>query len=157
MSIKSVGLLALVALTFVVCFLVIVVERGIDLGARMPKPAAAVEPFEGRLAVQSIEDLRVAGLKIVLCGVAFTQPHSLRTLAFEVLRRDYQGLTLTCRPVGMGTPCDGNVSSKFDDAVVVQCLTADGTDVAAKLVEAGILCGQPSQAGSTYKSCAPGS
>ncbi|MER9618582.1 hypothetical protein [Mesorhizobium sp. M0207] len=157
MSIKAVGLLTLVALTFAVGFLVIVVERGIDLGARMPKPAAALEPFEGRFAVQSIDDLRVAGLRIVLCGVAFTQPHSVRTLVFEVLRRDYQGLTLTCKPVGMGTPCDGNVSSKFGDALVVQCLTSDGTDVAAKLVEAGILCGQPAQAGSTYKPCAPGS
>ncbi|MER8871740.1 hypothetical protein NKI04_17700 [Mesorhizobium sp. M0814] len=123
----------------------------------MPKPAAALEPFEGKLTVQSIDDLRVAGRKIVLCGVAFTRPQSMRAMVTEAARRDYQGLALTCKPVGTGTPCDGNVAPKFGDAVVVQCLTSAGTDLAAKLVEAGILCGQPAQAGSTYKSCVPGS
>ncbi|WP_077381238.1 hypothetical protein [Mesorhizobium prunaredense] len=104
-----------------------------------------------------VYDLRVAGRKIVLCGVAFTKPQSLRAIVTDAARRDYQGLALTCKPVGKGTPCDGNIASKLGDAIVVQCLTPDGADLAAKLAENGILCGQPAQAGSTYKSCLSGS
>jgi hypothetical protein len=121
------------------------------LFVRTPRPQAALEPFDGKLSIQAIDDLRVAGRKIVLCGVAFSKPRSIRAMVTEAAaRRDYQGLALTCKPVGKGTPCDGNVASRFGDAIVVQCLTSD---LAAKLAENGILCGQPAQAGSTYKSC----
>ncbi|CCV12481.1 hypothetical protein [Mesorhizobium sp. STM 4661] len=157
MSFKNKGLLALVALAFAVGFFVIVMERGTNVHSRPPKPQAALAPFDGKLAVQAIDDLRVAGRKILLCGVAFTKPRSMRALVTEAVRRDYQGLALTCKPVGTGTPCDGNVASKFGDAIVVQCFTSDGVDLAAKLAENGILCGQPAQAGSTYKSCSSGS
>ncbi|MES0157600.1 hypothetical protein NKJ81_29165 [Mesorhizobium sp. M0018] len=157
MPIKKIGLLALIACAFSVWFLVIIVKRGTDLDARPLSQSAVLEPFAGQLAIRSIDDLRVAGRKIVLCGVAVTKPQSIRAMVTEAARRDYQGLALTCKPVGAGTPCDGNIAAKFGDALVVQCLTSDGTDLAAKLVEAGILCGQPAQAGSTYKSCAPGS
>ncbi|RWK60422.1 hypothetical protein [Mesorhizobium sp.] len=157
MSIKKLGLLALLGVVFGVGFLIVVVKMGTDLGAREPKPQAALEPFDGKLSIQAVDDLRVAGRKIVLCGVAFTKPQSMRAMVTEAARRDYQGLALTCKPVGNGTPCDGNVASKFGDAIVVQCLTSDGADLAAKLAENGILCGQPAQAGSIYKSCLSGS
>ncbi|ESZ10259.1 MULTISPECIES: hypothetical protein [unclassified Mesorhizobium] len=155
MSFKKISLLALVALAFAVGFLAIVVKKGTPV--RPPKPQAALEPFDGKLSIQAIDDLRVGNRKIVLCGVAFTKPQSLRAIVTDAARRDYQGLALTCKPVGMGTPCDGNVASKFGDAIVVQCLTSDGADLAAKLAESGILCGQPAQAGSAYKSCLSGS
>jgi hypothetical protein len=117
------------------------------------KPVAKLERFEGKLAFQSIDDLRVGGRRILLCGAAFTKPQSMRAMATEAARRDYQGLALKCRPVGVGTPCDGNVASKFGDALVVQCFTPDGADLAAKLIQGGILCGQPTQAGTTYAPC----
>ncbi|MES0068051.1 hypothetical protein NKJ73_19800 [Mesorhizobium sp. M0074] len=157
MSIGKIAALAFTALAFAGGFLFVVINKGTNIRAQAPKPAAALTSFDGKLDVQSIDDLRVASRKIVLCGVAFAKPPSMRVMVTESMRRDYQGLALTCKPVGLGTPCDGNVAPKFRDAVVVQCLTSDGTDLAAKLVEAGILCGQPAQAGSTYKSCAPGS
>lgn len=150
-------MLAFMALAFAGGFLFIAVNKGTSIRAPAAKPIAALIPFDGKLSVQSIDDLRVASRKIVLCGVAFAKPQSMRALATEAVRRDYQGLALTCKPVGTGTPCDGNVAPKFRDAIVVQCLTSDGTDLAAKLVDTGILCGQPAQAGSTYKPCAPGS
>ncbi|MCP9234029.1 hypothetical protein NMG46_28120 [Mesorhizobium sp. LMG 17147] len=157
MSLKKIGLLALVASVFAIGFFVIIMERGTKVRSQPPKPLATLEPFEGKLAIQSIDDLRVAGRKIVLCGVAFAKPQSLRAIVTEAVRRDYQGLVLNCKTVGTGTPCDGNVASKFGDAIVVQCFTSDGTDLAAKLAEGGILCGLPAQAGSTYKSCSSGS
>ncbi|MER9067580.1 hypothetical protein NKH84_13525 [Mesorhizobium sp. M0902] len=157
MSIRMIAVLAFIALAFAGGFLFIVINNGTNIRAPRPKPVAALTSFDGKLDVQSIDDLRVAGRKIVLCGVAVAKPPSMRVMVTESMRRDYQGLALTCKPVGLGTPCDGNVAPNFRDAVVVVCLISDGTDLAAKLVEAGILCGQPAQAGSTYKSCAPSS
>ncbi|TJU89837.1 MAG: hypothetical protein E5Y15_01525 [Mesorhizobium sp.] len=153
MSFKKLSLLALLCLAFAVGFFAIIVEKGTPRRPPPPKPQAAIEPFDGKLFIQAVDDLRVGKRKIVLCGVAFTKPGSMRALVTEAARRGYQGVALTCKPVGMGTPCDGNVATKFGDAIVVQCLTSDGADLAAKLAENGILCGQPAQAGSTYKSC----
>ncbi|MER8963405.1 hypothetical protein [Mesorhizobium sp. M0701] len=149
--------LGLIALAFTGGFLILIINKGTNLRSLAPKPIPALTPFDGKLVVKSIDDLRIANRKIVLCGVAFTKSQSMRSLVTEAMRRDYQGLALTCKPVGAGTPCDGNIGPKFRDAVVVQCLTSEGRDLAADLVEAGILCGQPAQAGSTYKACAQGS
>lgn len=125
------AVLAFIALAFAGVFLFIVINMGTNIRAQAPKPVDVPTSFEGKLDVQSIDDLRVAGRKIVLCGVAFTKPQSMRVMVTEAMRRDYQGLALTCKPVGLETPCDGNVAPKFRDAVVVQC---------------PILCGQPAQA-----------
>lgn len=46
-----------------------------------------------------------------------------------------------------------SVRTRADIAAGHPCFTSDGADLAAKLAENGILCGQPTQAGSTYKSC----
>ncbi|MCV3210543.1 hypothetical protein OHD62_29645 [Mesorhizobium sp. YC-39] len=156
MPFKKTGLLALVALAFAISFLVIITKKGTDVRSQPPKPQAVLQSFDGKLAIQSIDDLRVGGRKVLLCGVAFKKPQSMRAMITEAARRDYQGLVLTCKPVGSGTPCDGNTASKFGDATVVQCFTSDGADLAAKLAENGILCGQPAQAGSAYKSCPQG-
>ncbi|MER8370182.1 hypothetical protein [Mesorhizobium sp. M1378] len=157
MSIKKVVLLTLIICAFGVSFLTVIVVRRINPNAQFAKPSAALEPFSGKLVIRSLSDFRIDGRKIVLCGVTYSKPQAIRAMVEESARQAYQGLALNCRPVGMGTPCDGNVSPKFRDAIVVQCITSDGADLATKLVEDGILCGQPAQANSTYKSCPPGS
>ncbi|RWP27942.1 hypothetical protein [Mesorhizobium sp.] len=153
MSFRKIGLLSLLALAFGVSFLSIILIQKNEPNAPVLRPSASFDVFSGKLTIPTIDDLRVGSRKILLCGVAFAKPQAIRAMVTEVARRDYQGLALTCKPVGKGTPCDGNVASKFGDAFVVQCLTSDGADLAAKLAENGILCGQPAQAGSTYKSC----
>ncbi|MER9867179.1 hypothetical protein NKJ35_08200 [Mesorhizobium sp. M0136] len=140
MSIGKMAVFAFIALAFAGGFLFIVINKGTNIRAPAPKPVAVLTSFNGKLAVQSIDDLRVGDRKIVLRGVALPSPLNARN-GHRALRRDYQGLALTCKSVGLGTPCDRNVAPKFRDAAVVQCLISDGTDRAAKLVEAGILCG----------------
>lgn len=153
MSLKKIGLLALIALVFATAFLEIIVTQRSEAIAPAPKPTAVLGPLDGKLIVQSIDDLRVGGRKIVLCGAAFTKPQSMRAIVTEAAKRDYQGLAMHCKPVGTGTPCDGNVASRFGNAVVVQCFTPDGIDLAVKLTQNGLLCGQPAQADTTYKPC----
>ncbi|MER9579499.1 hypothetical protein NKJ36_31210 [Mesorhizobium sp. M0142] len=156
MSIKKVGLLGLITLVFAAGFLgLVTVQR--DSSRALPKPSITPERLEGTLFIQTIDDLRVGGHKILLCGVAFSRPPSMRGMVTDAARRDYQGLAVTCKPVGTGTPCDGNAAPKFGDALVVQCFTPDGSDLAAKLVESGVMCGQMAQAGATYKRCPPAS
>lgn len=151
LSVRSIALLAVVAVLFGVGFLgIIVMQRG---GPSPAKPVAELKPFGGKLAIPSVDDLRVGGRKILLCGAAFSRPQAMRLLVTEAARRDYQGLVLACKPVGSGTPCDGKIASKVGDTLVVQCLTAEGEDLATILTRGGILCGQPVQAGATYKPC----
>lgn len=151
MSIRSIAFLAIIAVLFGAGFLgIIVMQRG---SPRPARPAAVLKPFDGKLAIPSIDDLRVGGRKVLLCGAAFSRPQAMRALVTEAARRDYQGLVLTCKPVGIGTPCDGKIASRVGDTLVVQCLTAKGEDLATMLTQGGILCGQPVQAGATYKSC----
>lgn len=153
MNFKTIALLAAAALAFGVVFLGILVSQRPKPTASAPAPVAALQPLEGKLTVQSADDLRVGGRKIVLCGAAYTKPQAMRAMVTEAARRDYQGLAIRCKPVGTGTPCDGNIASTFGDARVVQCFTPDGADLASQLIRAGILCGQPSQAGGTYAPC----
>lgn len=152
MSFRQKGMLALIALAFAAIFLGIVVKQK-KSNTSAPRPTEALEQFDGKLSIRAIDDLRVAGRKVLLCGAGFTKPRSMQAMATEVARRDYQGRSVKCKLVGTGTPCDGNIASKFGDALVVQCFMADGTDLAAKLIESGLLCGQPAQAGSTYRTC----
>ncbi|MER8562481.1 hypothetical protein [Mesorhizobium sp. M0578] len=154
MSIKKVGLLGLITLVFAAGFLgLVTVQR--DSSRAPPKLSITPERLEGTFFIQTFDDLRVGGHKILLCGVAFSKPQFMRAMVTDAARRDYQGLALTCKPVGTGTPCDGNTAPRLGDATVVQCFTPDGSDLAAKLVAGGVLCGQPAQAGSTYKPCSP--
>lgn len=139
-----------VALVFAVGFMAVIVSQR---GKLPPLRSAALSPFTGKLAVPSIDDLRVGGRKIVLCGAASTKPLALRNMVTEAARRDFQGLVLNCKPVGSGTPCDGKTGARLGDAVVVQCFVPDGDDLAAVLTQRGLLCGQPSQIGTTYRAC----
>lgn len=148
---RTLLLLGLVALAFAVGFLfVITSQRG---QPPVAKPPVAAAPIAGKLTFKSIDDLRVNGRRILLCGAAFTKPASMLGMVTASARADYNGLTVTCKPVGTGTPCDGNVAASFAGAMVVQCFMPDGADLAAQLTQAGLLCGRPSQAGATYKPC----
>jgi hypothetical protein len=156
LSFTKIGLLSLLALAFGVSFLSIILIQKNKPNAPVHRPSASFDAFSGKLTIPAIDDLRVGSRKILLCGVAFAKPQSIRAMVTEVARRDYEGLALNCKPVGTGTPCDGNVASNFGGAVVVQCFTPDGRDLAATLAEIGILCGVPAQSGSIYKPCSTG-
>lgn len=139
-----------IGLVFAVGFMAVILSQR---GNPRPQPHATLSPFTGHLNIPSIDDLRVGGRKIVLCGAASTKPQALRELVTEVARRDFQGMVLNCKPVGSGTPCDGKTGARLGDAMVVQCLTPDGGDLAAVLTQRGLLCGQPSQIEATYRAC----
>ncbi|RWO01700.1 hypothetical protein [Mesorhizobium sp.] len=155
MSIKKVGLLVLIAVVFGAGFLSIIVAKKNKL--RPPAPAPVLQPFVGKFDIHAVDDLWAGGLRIVLCGAEFSKPQEMRAMMTAAARRDFQGLDVTCKPVGSGTPCDGNVAARFRGAFVVQCFTSDGADLAERLVSKGILCGLPAQAGPTYKPCSPSS
>ncbi|MER8383470.1 hypothetical protein [Mesorhizobium sp. M1399] len=153
LSVRRLGLLTTIALAFAVAFLSIIIAQRGNPNVPTPNPPSALQSVEGKLSIQSIDDLIVGAHRIILCGVAFEKPQSMRAMVTEAARRDYQGLALICKRVGTGTPCDGNVASKFGAAIVVQCFMPGGLDLATKLVQDGILCGKPAQAGTTYKPC----
>lgn len=146
---KWIGIPA-VGLVFAVGFMAVIVSQR---DKPRPPPRATLSPFTGHLNIPSIDDLRVGGRKIVLCGAASTKPPPLRDMATEAARRDFQGMVLNCKPVGLGTPCDGKTGARLGDAVVVQCTTPEGGDLAAVLTQRGLLCGQPGQVGATYRAC----
>lgn len=141
------------AVAFAVGFLWIVAVQREPRNSPASRSMPLLKPFEGKLNFRSIDDLRVDGRKILLCGAAFTKPRSLLVMVTEAAKRDYQALLVRCRPVGTGTPCDGNVASRLGDAVVVQCFTYEGADLAMQLTQKGLLCGQAVQAGAAYKPC----
>jgi hypothetical protein len=153
LSTRTLAALAAVAFLFAAAFLGVVVAQRNKQAAPVAKPVAELQPFEGSFKINAIDDLRVGSRRIILCGAAFTKPRSMRDLVTAAARPGYQGLAVRCKPVGTGTPCDGNVGASFGGAVVVQCFTPDGADLAARLTQDGFLCGQPSQAGATYKNC----
>ncbi|WP_095204559.1 hypothetical protein [Mesorhizobium carmichaelinearum] len=140
----------IVGLVFVVGFMAVIVSQK---GRPRPPPYVTLSPFTGHLNIPSIDDLRVGGRKIVLCGAASTKPMALRGMVTDAARRDFQGMVLNCKPVGSGTPCDGKTGTMLGDAVVVQCLMPDGGDLAAVFTQKGLLCGQPGQIGAIYKAC----
>ncbi len=142
------GVLAFVALFTTVLFS----QRN---KSRAPAPRAAVlTPIEGRLDIRAIDDIRVNGQKLLLCGVSFTKPAAMRDILTETARRDFQSKVVTCRRIGAGTPCDGNVAATFGGRVVAQCITADGVDIADAFSKAGYLCDLPGQSGGHYTACA---
>ncbi|MFC5385295.1 hypothetical protein ACFPLB_04845 [Aquamicrobium segne] len=117
-----------------------------------PKTAEALV-FSGKLDIRTLDDLRIGGRKILLCGVAFKKPRNLEALAREQARKVYQGKTFECVQVGGATPCDGRAASTFGDAIVAQCRAADGGDLAEQLSKDGYLCDLPAQSGGLYRAC----
>ena len=116
-------------------------------------PPAKPVSLAGKLDVHTADDLRVAGRRIRLCGVTVNAPASIRNMVTDAIKREFQGMDLTCAGVGAGTPCDGQLASAPDGAVVVQCRDKDGRDIAALLVERRLFCGNPAQAGQAYAAC----
>lgn len=153
MTMKKMALLVLAALGFATLMLYML--GGQDRSATRPAAGNAPEPlaFSGKLDIRAMDDLRVGGRKVMLCGVGFTRPRTLEPIAREQARKGHQGRDLDCVQVGGGTPCDGRVSPTFGDAVVAQCRTAQGTDLAQELSEQGYLCDLPAQSGGTYRNC----
>jgi hypothetical protein len=152
MALKKTAFLALALIVFAAGFTALLMAQRDK--PRAARPAAVQAPIEGKLDIRAIDDLRVGGAKILLCGVSATRPRAMRGLLTEAARRDYQGRPVSCRRIGAGTPCDGNVAAKFGDATVVQCLTAEGVDIAAAFSAAGYLCDVPGQSGGAYTACA---
>jgi hypothetical protein len=150
---KRISIALVVSFAFAVGFLaIIVLQRDVQRSASR-QSGEALRPIRGDLAINGIDDLRVGNRRIVLCGTSPPRSPSVWSLATEAARRDFQGIVVTCNPVGFGTPCDGKTGSKLGAALVVQCLTSDGVDLAAALSQKGLLCGNPSVIGSLYKAC----
>ncbi len=123
--------------------------------SRAPRPREAVlTPIAGKLDIRAIDDIRVNGQKLVLCGVSYTRPASMRDLMTETARRDFQSRDVTCKRIGAGTPCDGNTAATFGGRIVAQCITSDGVDIADAFSKAGYLCDLPGQSGGHYTACA---
>ncbi|SMH40780.1 hypothetical protein [Mesorhizobium australicum] len=117
-------------------------------------PPIPSEPLyiEGRLSIESVEDLSVAGHRIRLCGVAFVRAVELRPLVLEAMKREFEGKTVTCRQVGAGTPCDGRSAPSFQRSSVMQCFIGE-TDVAQALAERKLLCDVAALSGGRYPGC----
>jgi hypothetical protein len=122
---------------------------------RMPmaRPAQAEVPFEGALSIISLDDFRVSGRRILLCGVQNARPAAMRPLLLEAAKSELNNQEVSCVPVGLGTVCDGRAAASFGRASVVQCRTRNGNDIAAILTQKGILCDLPAQSGGAYASC----
>lgn len=154
MTPRTFAFLAFAALCFATLMLYLLAGR--DQQEAMPGGAAAAKPpamFSGKLDIRTLTDLRVGGRKIMLCGVSFARPASMEPFMREQARRVFQGAEIACVQVGGGTPCDGRAASGFDGAIVAQCRTTDGTDIAGKLADSGYLCDLPAQSGGAYHAC----
>jgi hypothetical protein len=109
--------------------------------------------LSGLFDIRTMTDIRVAGRKVVLCGVSFDKPVPLETLVREQARRAFQGSKVVCVQVGGGTPCDGRTPPVFENTPVVQCRRSDGSDIARELSDLGYLCDVPTQSGGAYHAC----
>ena len=154
MNMRKVTVLVLMGLCF--CTLILYLLVDYRQGAPSIRANTALETslrFSGRLTIQSMSDLRVAGRKIILCGVSFTKSKQIEKLVLESARRAFQGTEVKCVQVGGGTPCDGKAAKRFGDAMVAQCFVEDQGDLALRLRERGFLCDLPAQSGGRYKGC----
>lgn len=120
---------------------------------RRPQVRDNPMPFSGTLVMKDIRDITVASTHVILCGATFTKPPGMTSLVSEAARQRFPPQTVSCKPVGHGTPCDGLVASRLNNFVVAQCFTSDGADLAEQLISQGFLCGQPEKSGGHYKPC----
>lgn len=146
-------MIVIVGLLFALAFGAMSISEVNKRKARVPKADVPTAPFTGRLSIVSIKDIRVGGYKVVLCGVSAESRLGPVGLITEAARKSYEQSVVTCRPVGSGTPCDGKVGRKFGSALVAQCLTSAGGDLAKELSEKGFLCQLPSQSWAGYVAC----
>lgn len=153
MTMKKIALIMLAALGFATLMLYMLTGQGRSTRPPVAGSAPAALVFNGKLDIRAMDDLRVDGRRIILCGVSFTKPRSLESVARDLARKVYQGQQLSCVQVGGGTPCDGRVGASFNGAVVVQCHTEQGADIAREMSDRGFLCDLPAQSGSIYSDC----
>lgn len=127
------------------------------MSAKEVEPKAAMpvlsEPIVGPLNISAIDRYAIGAQAITLCGVAYTKPNGLREIYLDAARVVFQGKQVTCKMVGAGTPCDGRSAASFAGTIVAQCMTSDGTDIAAYLSARGMLCDLPGQSGGAYTAC----
>jgi hypothetical protein len=126
-----------------------------ELRRRETRPSQAPAEsarLEGQLRIQAVDDLRVAGRRIILCGVSYQKPSGMRSLVLDNMRREFAGSKVVCTQVGAGTPCDGRSPARFNGVPVMQCFIGDA-DLAAELSRTGALCDSPSLSGGAYKAC----
>lgn len=153
MSIKKGALLALAALGFAT-FILYMLAGQKPLGPpRDAQTATEAIVFSGKLDIHTMDDLRIGGRKILLCGVAYKKPRDLEAIVRDQARKIYQGREFDCVQVGGGTPCDGKASSTFGGAIIAQCRNAGGDDLALQLSNGGYLCDLPAQSGGIYRAC----
>ncbi|MER9565875.1 hypothetical protein [Mesorhizobium sp. M0571] len=95
----------------------------------------------------------VGSKHVILCGATFTKPAGMSSLVSEAARERFPPQMVTCKPVGLGTPCDGLVAPSLNKFVVAQCFTEKGADLAEQLISQGFLCGQPENSNGHYKRC----
>jgi len=119
MGMKKLAILTLAALGFATLMLYML--GGHNRPATRPAaenvPKALV--FSGKLDIRTMDDLRVGGRRILLCGVGFTRPRALEPIVREQARQAHQGRQVDCVQVGGGTPCDGRMGASFEGAVAV--------------------------------------
>lgn len=154
MNLRKLALLVLAALCFATLVLYLLAARSRDEAGSRTKPASSESvAFSGMLDIRAMDDMRVGGRKIVLCGVSFAKPRAMEKLVRGEARYAFQGRQLNCIQVGGGTPCDGRVAASFGDSLVAQCFTEERLDVARELTARGYLCDRPAQSGGIYRSC----
>jgi endonuclease YncB( thermonuclease family) len=81
------------------------------------------------------------------------KPPGMTRLVSEAAKKRFPPQMVSCKPVGLGTPCDGLIAPRLNGFIVAQCFTQDGSDLAEQLIRQGFLCGQPEKSGGHYKSC----
>src|SRR5690606_31719703 len=74
-SLRSKSLTLLGALLLVAAFLWLAVDRKDSPRQAPPRPAA--QPLEGRIDFRSLDDIRVGGSRIILCGVVNGRPAAM--------------------------------------------------------------------------------
>ena len=96
------------------------------------------------------DTLHVGRLKYRLCGIDAPErgERGYREAA-DHLRRLIRNKSITCRPVGEGTPCDGRSERKSHDRIVAQCFVG-GEDIAAEMVRSGHAKDWPKFSGGHY-------
>lgn len=154
MNMKTFAIVAVTALCFVTLMLFLLIDGSDPVMDRQgTKTAQSPVKISGKLDIRVMTDLRVAGRKVILCGVSFNKPAAMEPLVREQARGMFQGSEVDCAQVGAGTPCDGKAATVFEGVPVVQCRRKDGSDIAGELSGAGYLCDIPVQSGGAYTAC----
>lgn len=138
------GAIAIVLLSIVM----IVFQASTPLRPASSPPQQRVRDLKGIVTFLTPNSLKVGSQTVLLCGVVPSRAATQTTVIASQAK--YEKATVTCQPVGGGTPCDGKSVSKVGKAIVAQCkIVGKNIDLAAALADAGVLCGTVPG----YKSC----